>query len=686
VQDVSNPWVGLRPFELEDRELFFGRKRESQIVSNLVATLPILVVYAPSGTGKSSLINAGLAPNLSEDDHAEPLVEVDPRRDALAQVREALGGDGAAAADGDADLADVLEEHARRTESRPVVVMDQFEERLNAGTPADELFAALAKMVHAGTDAACVVLSIREDYLGGLEPLMRRVPGLLDASYRVPALSREALEAAVYGPIEAAGHGVSVQKSLVEQVLDDLEQHSNQLQEPGEQRFEPGYFQVVWATLWKAASAADDSRLTVKHYRELGGAERILKDFTSNILAALEPAQAEMFWAMARYLVLPTGAKTSLTVDDITELLQEGDYLKVGSSYRTSSWLEIGLSPDRREQLIRAVLTQLTSSRAPLFKREIRSDREEYELLHDLLGKIILDWRREFEKRRQADVASRLERLSGEAEKTARQWGITQQRARTTGQPAIKRAAAEAHDCLTRVESVHGEVAAHVAQEATDRMTVLRGVVESARSAMDWDDWWAIRGGWEHESEAFGQTLLRRAIDDPTESVRRAFQHALPLWSEVHAPVTAPLERKRGRAAAMTLLAAALAIAPAALGAVLVHAIAGGLHLHYVGLVMANVALVFTLVYTAKLNDTRDWRGDVKTALVPAATAKSQRAKRNGAPATWPLPVLYSAVGGLAGAWICDAAGWGTTAGFAMGAGYAAAAGVALAIVAFDQY
>ncbi|SHN46231.1 hypothetical protein [Cryptosporangium aurantiacum] len=401
---MTIPFVGLRPFDVSESDVFFGRKRETQVLANLVLTLPILVVYAPSGTGKSSLINAGLQAALTTTAPDTIIVNA-TNRDALTEVRAAYEHRGWSPPP-DMELADMLHQYWLDNDERTLVVIDQFEERLNAGTRHDDLYAAIAKLVHQSSDSACILISIREDYLGALEPLMRRVPSLLNGSYRVPPLSRDSLREAIYGPLRAAG-ALAADEELVELTLDELQGQEAGAHIPGEQRFEPGYFQIVWSALWDAATARGAGRITVADYNNLGGAGKILADFTEGILANLEPFQAHMFWAISRYLVLPTGAKTALTIDDLLELLRETDFLTVElpghstiplSHPQPGRWIA-SLPTAERQRLIRSVFGSLTASRSPLFQRVVRGTREEYELLHDLLGSILLDWRRDFPDR-----------------------------------------------------------------------------------------------------------------------------------------------------------------------------------------------------------------------------------------------------------------------------------------------
>src|ERR1051325_4139854 len=60
-------FVGPRPFERSEQDLFFGRDREINELLSLVASSRVVLCYAPSGAGKTSLINAGLHPRLEKE-------------------------------------------------------------------------------------------------------------------------------------------------------------------------------------------------------------------------------------------------------------------------------------------------------------------------------------------------------------------------------------------------------------------------------------------------------------------------------------------------------------------------------------------------------------------------------------------------------------------------------------------
>src|SRR5438046_5598196 len=67
----QNPYIGPRPFERADLPRFFGRDREMRQLLSLVVAHRVVLLYASSGAGKTSLLNAGLLPLLEEEEGFE---------------------------------------------------------------------------------------------------------------------------------------------------------------------------------------------------------------------------------------------------------------------------------------------------------------------------------------------------------------------------------------------------------------------------------------------------------------------------------------------------------------------------------------------------------------------------------------------------------------------------------------
>ena len=117
-------------------------------------------------------------------------------------------------------------------------------------------------------------------------------------------------------------------------------------------------------------------------------------------VSELLPFEAEVLRAVTRYMVLPTGAKVALTTEDLMGLLRDDDFTSEGRQF---------FPTDEKETLRRVlvvVFDRLTRTESPLFRRAMRGAREEFELVHDLLGLILLKWRADY-KAEAAEAAKR---------------------------------------------------------------------------------------------------------------------------------------------------------------------------------------------------------------------------------------------------------------------------------------
>jgi len=293
------PYPGMVPFGEEDSERFFGREREAQELLERLRLHPFLAVIGPSGSGKSSLVFAGLLPALRRSGLFGPggwLVRtVRPGEAPLAALAAALGGDPANLAETVPALL-AMEPDARRL----LLVVDQFEElftlaRANA-EPFQRTLLRLAespKSTDQETDkriANCrVVLTVRADFYPDLmgAPLW---PEIQAQRAEVLPLDEDGLRQAIVRPAENAG--VFVETALVERLVADA-------------AGEPGVLPLVQEALVLLWERLERRFLPLSAYEALGGAGRTglqaaMARRADAVLAGLAPQQQ----AIARRIFL----------------------------------------------------------------------------------------------------------------------------------------------------------------------------------------------------------------------------------------------------------------------------------------------------------------------------------------------------------------------------------------------
>lgn len=297
----ASPYVGPRPFESHHSHLFFGREKEARELLSQAISHRELLLYAQSGAGKSSILNARLIPALEEEEfHVYPIARVvGPlvERAGRAAIRNFyihnllcdLVGDHTLAPDlAGMSLAEFLGWEAQRmprSDSPRAIIIDQFEEFFNyfpAGwaRQREEFFGQFAIALQNDLRLR-VVISMREDFLAQLDPYARQLPDRLRGRFRLERLREKTALQAVAGPLQGTGvrfdDGVAeqvVQGLLVSHTIDAL---GNRVVVEGEY-VEPVQLQLVCSSLWATLPPGAD-RITHGHIQEFGDIDRALIAF-----------------------------------------------------------------------------------------------------------------------------------------------------------------------------------------------------------------------------------------------------------------------------------------------------------------------------------------------------------------------------------------------------------------------
>lgn len=290
IADVVCPYPGMRPYAAEDTACFYGRDKEiDEIVGRLRAGEREIYVVGPSGSGKSSLVAAGVLPRLARGVRgAGPFLvrwlrpgEHPARR--LAQLLEGEIETPSVAVDA------LLVRHAPAASL--LVFIDQLEE-LFALAGADERASFLAALLVLRNDPRCIlVFTLRADFYGAftestLWPEQRGRISRID----VAPLRGAALRAAIERP--ARDVGVYFEPELVERLLADAAS-------------EPGILPLLQATLIQLWDRRRLRLLILSDYEALGDAGRsglavAISRRAEATLRALSPAQE----AIARRILL----------------------------------------------------------------------------------------------------------------------------------------------------------------------------------------------------------------------------------------------------------------------------------------------------------------------------------------------------------------------------------------------
>ncbi len=217
------PYVGLASFQTGDADRFFGREALTATLVDLVRRRRFTGVFGASGSGKSSLLRAGLA--ARSDD---PVVIITPGRDPVEECAVALAG-----LTGESPVAAKAELSASpgnlhlwirkaAAERDLLLVVDQFEEVFTQCAAADRewLVRALTAAANADNSRVRVVIGVRADFYGHCGRYPDLIAALHGSQVLVGPMSADELRLAITEP--AARAGATVEMALVVRLVADV--------------------------------------------------------------------------------------------------------------------------------------------------------------------------------------------------------------------------------------------------------------------------------------------------------------------------------------------------------------------------------------------------------------------------------------------------------------------------------
>jgi WD40 repeat protein/energy-coupling factor transporter ATP-binding protein EcfA2 len=266
------PYRGLAAFQPEDAARFFGRET---LVDDLVDRLDrerVLFVIGPSGSGKSSVVRAGLIPaiqagSISGSDRW-PVALLSPRANPTAelgyQLRRLADGDPASGVEGDEASSIVGPGEARRLADLAseggglLIVIDQFEElfTLNQRRAQERFLDTLAAVVDPAGSRVRVVMALRADFYGICATFPWLAGRITANQVLVGPMSLADLKTAIEQPAVRAG--LHLEKGLADAVLEDAGS-------------EPAALPLVSHAMAETWQRRDGETLTLAGYRETGG-------------------------------------------------------------------------------------------------------------------------------------------------------------------------------------------------------------------------------------------------------------------------------------------------------------------------------------------------------------------------------------------------------------------------------
>ena len=231
-QNLQNPFPGLRPFESDENHLFFGREDQIHALLRKLRRNRFVAVVGTSGSGKSSLVRAGLLPSLhggfmTQAGSSWRIAIFRPGNDPIGNMARSLNtpevfGETKLPAMDQAMIIETtlrrgdlgLVEASRQVRFQPhenlLLVVDQFEELfrfkklVGDGDRGDEASAFVTLLLEAAKNAQIpiyIVLTMRSDFLGECSQFRDLPEAMNEGQYLVPRMTRDQRRTAIVGPV-----------------------------------------------------------------------------------------------------------------------------------------------------------------------------------------------------------------------------------------------------------------------------------------------------------------------------------------------------------------------------------------------------------------------------------------------------------------------------------------------------
>ena len=410
-------YPGIRAFELNERNLFFGRAMETCKLYALVQAKPLVVLFSKSGIGKSSLLNAAVIPRLDHELYRSIRIRIqdvsqDPINTVKSELSKYLDPNKLAQFTNKNDASSSLWEYLRAcdfTEGEnyriPILIFDQFEEFfLHRPQVRQELTDELADMVAERLPLAIrkklrsipfkdrspellawcspvpvkIIMAIRSDRLSLMDELTDEIPSILQNRFHLKPLLAEQAKAAILEPARLSGPGFLSPKFeyealALQQILDSLVNHNLEVESFQLQLV----CQHIENEIIDAAQRGQTPLVQPDLYDGKQGIDNILHDYYENALARLTATEEQKARVFIEEGLIVDGRRVGVNAG-----VEEKNF-GIGAELLTKLL---------RSRLIRAEDTHLGRS---------------YEISHDTLVEPIL---RSYERRMAEEAAAAAER------------------------------------------------------------------------------------------------------------------------------------------------------------------------------------------------------------------------------------------------------------------------------------
>ena len=311
---IKSPFKFLDSYTLADRNIFFGRDQEIAELYRRVFESKILLAYGVSGTGKSSLINCGLASRFDDSDWLP--INVRRGSNIIESLDAAINKQALTPLKKKQTISEKLQS-IYLDHFKPVfLIFDQFEELFIFGDRQEskDFFQAVKEITE--SDLKCrFIFIIRKEYLADVSVYERTLPELMNNRVNVEKISLENARQAIEGPCNVAN--IDIEEGFSEALLEKLC--------PGSTELELTYLQVYLDKIFRLSQGekpddTDKLSFTLDLLQKAGNVTDLLGSFLDEQIAVLDNSDKGL--AVLKSFVSVKGTRRHMSLEEISEFIQ----------------------------------------------------------------------------------------------------------------------------------------------------------------------------------------------------------------------------------------------------------------------------------------------------------------------------------------------------------------------------
>lgn len=311
----TNPFVGLRPFESSESEIFFGREEQTKRLLSKLHLTNFVAVVGSSGSGKSSLVKAGLIPALkagflNNGDHwyfasfrpgdnplyyfAQSLQKAFQLSTSTADLEKSIQQEGVE------EIINTVHPYLSVNDSSLLILVDQFEELFTHFKHTTdqasliyrfEFVKILLELLECSLPIY-VVLTMRSDFIGKCNIFYDLPEALSNSQFLVPRLQSNELVRVIENPIKL--YGCKIEPRLTQRILNELKDGEDQLP----------ILEHALNQLWSVKK--DELLITEEDYKSIGKLNYALSNHANSIYGRLvekKPSLGPVISEMFKYII-----------------------------------------------------------------------------------------------------------------------------------------------------------------------------------------------------------------------------------------------------------------------------------------------------------------------------------------------------------------------------------------------